>query len=224
MKSRIFLFQTILQIMVLLASFAIIVSLSLEIFYFSKYGFSRSFVEFQFWVCIFFLFDFFVGLWSSSNRKKYFYTHFLFFLISIPYLSLISYFQVSLSNEVYYCIRFIPIIRGGYALVMVVNWFTKSKMSNLFISYLLSLMTVIYFSSLIFYDVERPVNELVQDYKTALWWAFMDATTVGSNIYAVTSVGKVLSVFLAAFGMMMFPIFTVYITDKIGRVTNDNSK
>ena len=41
----------------------------------------------------------------------------------------------------------------------------------------------------------------------------MDATTVGSNIYAVTGIGKVLSVLLAALGMMMFPIFTVYITN-----------
>ena len=40
----------------------------------------------------------------------------------------------------------------------------------------------------------------------------MDVTTVGSNIYAVTSIGKILSVILAALGMMMFPIFTVYIT------------
>lgn len=224
MNPKIRIFQTILQLLVLLASFAIIVSLSLEIFYFSKYGFSRSFMVFQFWICIFFLFDFFVGLYMSSNRKKYFYTHFLFFLISIPYLSLISYLQISLSNELYYSIRFIPIIRGGYALVMVVNWFTKSKMANLFISYLLSLMTVVYFSSLIFYDVERPVNDLVQDYGTALWWAFMDATTVGSNIYAVTTIGKILSVLLAAFGMMMFPIFTVYITDRIGRLTNNKQK
>lgn len=41
----------------------------------------------------------------------------------------------------------------------------------------------------------------------------MDVTTVGSNIYATTAVGKILSVVLAALGMMMFPIFTVYITD-----------
>ena len=37
-------------------------------------------------------------------------------------------------------------------------------------------------------------------------------TTVGSNIIAVTPTGRVLSVLLAALGMMMFPIFTVYVT------------
>ena len=41
----------------------------------------------------------------------------------------------------------------------------------------------------------------------------MDATTVGCNITAVTTVGRILSVLLAALGMMMFPIFTVYVTN-----------
>ena len=53
---------------------------------------------------------------------------------------------------------------------------------------------------------------MVNRYTDALWWAFMDVTTVGSNIYAVTATGKTLSVVLAALGMMMFPIFTVYVT------------
>ena len=56
---------------------------------------------------------------------------------------------------------------------------------------------------------------MVTDYWSALWWAFMDVTTVGSNIYAVTPTGKILSVVLAALGMMMFPIFTVYVTSLV---------
>ena len=59
------------------------------------------------------------------------------------------------------------------------------------------------------------MNPLVTDYGDALWWAFMDVTTVGSNIIAMTTTGRVLSVLLAALGMMMFPIFTVYITNLI---------
>lgn len=47
----------------------------------------------------------------------------------------------------------------------------------------------------------------------------MDVTTVGSNIIAVTVTGRVLSVLLAALGMMMFPIFTVYVTSLIQKRT-----
>ena len=67
----------------------------------------------------------------------------------------------------------------------------------------------------IFFVLEHKVNPMVTDYWSALWWAFMDVTTVGSNIYAVTPTGKILSVVLAALGMMMFPIFTVYVTSLV---------
>lgn len=45
----------------------------------------------------------------------------------------------------------------------------------------------------------------------------MDVTTIGSNIYPVTVVGKIIAVILAAMGMMMFPLFTVYITSLVQR-------
>jgi hypothetical protein len=59
------------------------------------------------------------------------------------------------------------------------------------------------------------LNAPVQTYPDALWWAAMNTTTVGSNIVAVTGIGQVMSVILAASGMMMFPIFTVYVTQLI---------
>lgn len=68
------------------------------------------------------------------------------------------------------------------------------------------------------------MNPLVVGYGDALWWAFMDVTTVGSNIIAVTVTGRVLSVVLAALGMMMFPIFTVYVTNLIQRSNDQKNK
>ena len=68
---------------------------------------------------------------------------------------------------------------------------------------------------LLFFVIEHKVNPQVTGYDDALWWAFMDVTTVGSNIYAVTPTGRILSVLLAALGMMMFPIFTVYVTSLV---------
>lgn len=91
----------------------------------------------------------------------------------------------------------------------------------MFTSYLTMLLATVYFSSLIFFVLEHKVNPLVPDYGEALWWAFMDVTTVGSNIYAVTITGKVLSVLLAALGMMMFPIFTVYVTSLVQKANSE---
>lgn len=85
------------------------------------------------------------------------------------------------------------------------------------------LVASIYFSSLIFLVSEQKTNPMVNCYGDALWWACMTVTTIGSNIYAVTTIGKVLSVVLAALGMMMFPIFTVYITSVVQK-TNKKIK
>lgn len=85
------------------------------------------------------------------------------------------------------------------------------------------LLATVYFSSMIFFVLEHKVNPMVHQYSDALWWAFMDVTTVGSNIYAMTVTGKVLSVVLAALGMMMFPIFTVYVTSLVQQA-NENRK
>lgn len=74
-----------------------------------------------------------------------------------------------------------------------------------------------------FFVLEHKVNPAVLNYSDSLWWASMNVTTVGSNIYAQTGVGKILSILLAALGMMMFPIFTVYITN-IVQMTNKKQK
>ena len=52
----------------------------------------------------------------------------------------------------------------------------------------------------------------------------MDVTTVGSNVYAVTVTGRVLSVLLAALGMMMFPIFTVYVTSLVQKTNQEKQQ
>lgn len=149
---------------------------------------------------------------------------FLFFLVSIPYLNIIDYMQLTFSIETTYFLRFIPLLRSGYALAIVVGWLTASKASSLFISYLTMLLATVYFSSLIFFVLEHKVNSEVSSYSDALWWAFMDVTTVGSNVYAVTVTGRVLSVLLAALGMMMFPIFTVYVTSLVQKTNQEKQQ
>ena len=101
---------------------------------------------------------------------------------------------------------------------------TYNKASSLFISYLTMLLATVYFASLAFFVMEHKVNPLVVGYGDALWWAFMDVTTVGSNIIAVTATGRVLSVLLAALGMMMFPIFTVYVTSLIQKKNKEKDE
>ena len=206
-----------LHIIVLVLSVLLIVTISVDTFKNIQYNNEPEFLKFEFWICVVFLVDFFFEMAVAENKTKFFFKNIIFFLISIPYVSILNYFDVHVGPAASYILRFVPFLRGGYALALVVGWFTSSKATNLFVTYIATLMSGVYFSSLIFYVFEHGANELVTTYTDALWWALMDCTTVGSNIVAVTPVGRVLSVLVAALGMMMFPIFTVYITSLITR-------
>lgn len=210
------------NILVLLGSLAIIASLSYDILTVGRYRpDSRMTLGIQLVVCSVFILDFAVR-WAISSRKgRFVLNNIILLLFSIPYLNIVQYTQADIPHELHYLLGFVPLLRGGYGLVMITRWFTRRSATSLMVSYLSILVAVTYFTSLIFFVAERGVNTGVTTYWDSLWWACMDMTTVGSDIVAVTPVGKILSVFLAAAGMMMLPIFTVYITD---RVVNSRSR
>ena len=139
--------------------------------------------------------------------------------LSIPYLAILDYSSIHLTQEQIYLISFIPLLRGGVALVMLILLLVERNTTAIFISYLLLLFSIIYSMSLIFFIFERNVNFEVQHYRDALWWAGMTVTTVGSNIIPYTNVGKIITTMLAATGMTAFPIFTVYFTSVVNRLS-----
>lgn len=85
----------------------------------------------------------------------------------------------------------------------------------MFFSYLSILVLTIYFAALIFYEREQPVNPGVTSFFDALWWCLMQATTMGSTLMPVTVSGKILSFVVSFMGLIMFPLFTVYLTSLI---------
>ncbi len=213
----------LLHILILALSVLLIVMISIDTFRGVQFYTQSKFQKGQFWICVVFMADFFIELILSDRRRHYLATHFIFFLVAIPYQAIIYHYGWNISREFDYMIRYMPLIRGGYAMAIVVGWFTSNRATGLFFSYIITLISTVYFASLTFYLFEHGVNPLVHKYKDALWWAAMDVTTVGSNIVAVTGVGRVLSVLLAALGMMMFPIFTVYVTNLLTK-RNQNAK
>lgn len=206
-----------LHIIILLLSLFLVISISIDTLKGIPFYTESVYMKVQLWICTLFLFDFILEFLLTKEKKRYFATHFIFLLVAIPYQNIFTFMNWTFSPEVTYMLRFIPLVRGGYALAIVVGWFTYNKASGLFVTYLTTLLATVYFASLAFYATEHSVNTLVTTYTDALWWAFMDVTTIGSNIVAVTPTGRILSVLLAALGMMMFPIFTVYITSIVQR-------
>lgn len=213
----------VLNTLVILGSVAIIAVLSIELLSPTTILDEGDVLNFQLVVCGVFLADFFVRLWASEHKWRYLRRNWVFLLVSVPYMNIVHYSGVELSAGLYFVLRLMPLVRGGYGIAIVISYLTRSKLTTLFLTYIVTIIATTYFASLVFYSLEKGVNSSVTDFGDALWWAFMDVTTVGSNIYAVTSVGRVLSVVLAAAGMMMFPIFTVYITSHFSALTKSDA-
>ncbi len=212
-----------LHIIILVLCVVLFASVIIEMFGLNNILSYRNFLKIQLVICCLFILDFFIELFLFKNKWKYIYKNIFFLLVSIPYLSIFEHYHIEYGVGLAHFLKLAPLFRGIYAISIVIGWFSRNSAFTLFNTYLVIIVSAITFSSMIFYDMEKPVNCMVRNYGDALWWAFMDVTTVGSDINAQTTSGKILSVFLAGLGMMMFPIFTVYITNKIQEL-NDNKR
>lgn len=207
-------FIKLLNILVLLSSIAILVVISMELLTSYAFPSERFILNFHLIVCSFFLADFFVR-WYYSHEGWRFVVHNIFLLlVAVPYLNIVYATSVHLTHTAWVLLRLVPIARGIYGVSMIVSWMTRSKMTNLFATYIVILFTTIYFCSIMFYFVEHGPNPLVKDYWDAFNWSLMNVTTVGSNIFGVTKLGQSLAVVLAAAGMIFFPIFTAWVTTR----------
>lgn len=208
----------IISILTLVASLLLLASLSLEILY------SRAFAEFTVaytWsmlvVCIIFLADFFMLMWASSQRWRFFARNFVMLLLSIPYHFIIQLIGVEPNHLMTMILSGVVMLRAVMALFITLRWLIERRATRLLWAYIATVLLCTYFASLLFYEYESPVNKEVRNFGDALWWAGMNLTTVGAEIFPVTPIGKVICVLLPILGTAMFPVLTVYITSLYNR-------
>ncbi len=209
--------QTTLRVAVLVVSFVLIALISLDAFN-TGIEFLKNdlYMKLQVPICILFLTDFFVSLIFSENRKEYLKRNWLFFLVSIPYTAIIHAMGLHVDGTWGYILHFVPTLRATLAVAIVIGFVSTNKVIGLFASYLSIMVIAIYFSSLIFFLYEGGgVNPGVTSYWSALWWCSLEATTLGAPYYAVTFIGKILAILMSGMGILLFPLFTVYLTQVV---------
>lgn len=212
-----------MNMLVFLLSVLLIVVISVDTFNKVQLLDSHKYMTFQFWVCVVFILDFFVCLFLADRKWRFVRGRIFFLLLSIPYLNIISLCDIHLSHEALYFIRFVPLARGALALSIVIGYISKNAVVSMFYSYLSICVLIVYFCSLILFQCEQPVNPDVNSYLTALWWSAMEMVTVGCNISPMTVAGKIVVVILPIVGVVVFPLFTVYIADFVKRNSNSNT-
>ncbi|MFI3268424.1 MAG: ion channel [Rikenellaceae bacterium] len=205
-------FLSVLNILVLLTGVVIILLVSINTIYPEVNIPLQLTLNIMAVACIITFADFWIRFYYSRNKLRFFFANLIFLVSSIPFLNISHYMNIELSNFENLLVHFIPFIRGGQSLIIIIRWSPLRKVQTLFFSYLIVILAFTYFCSLLFYQLEKGVNPMVKDFWSAFSWACMNLTTVGSNIYGQTRLGQSLSFILAASGMLLFPIFTAYIT------------
>lgn len=203
----------------ILASLILIASISAEAFSSQSFQEERLYRQIQLWVCVYFLLDMAFLLAFSTNKAQFLARHLFLILLSIPYANILAALPANLSDDTLYLLRFLPLMRGAAALVVLVRIVVSNQITGLFIAYIVTFCAIIYFQTLIFFVVEAGTNPQVANYADALWWAAMTVTTVGSDIIPATAIGKISTSVLAVVGMTTLPIFTVYISALIQALT-----
>lgn len=202
---------------VLALSVALIVFISYDTFHDIPFLQNANYMRFQLVVCWVFIADFFLelALTPRAERRSYIRGRWLYLLLSIPFLNIIHSYHIPVPEEALYFIRFIPLARGALALVIVLQYISSNRITGLFVSYVSILLLSTYFAALVFYDLEHPVNPSVRTYGDAFVWCSLQTTTLGSSVMPVTVTGKIIAVILSVMGVMMYPLFTVYLSSLI---------
>ena len=208
------------NILTIVLSFGLIAFISFDTFRGVDYLENPLYMKYQFYVCMLFLIEYLYRFIISDHKLRYFVLTLPFLFIAIPYLNIIEQYNIQVDHEILRYICFIPIVRGMVALVVVVNYVSENLASTVFVSYLIVLVPFIYMSGLIFYVAEKAVNPEIKNFWNALWWAGMNASTVGCYINPSTPIGKVLSLILSLVGLIMFPLFTVYFGQMVTAYNN----
>lgn len=210
-----------LHLAVLAGSIALITFISYDTFRNVSFVDNQQYLDAQFWICMLFLVDIVVEFLVTPRKWHYVATHIFFFIIAIPYINILDFYGISMSGEAVYAVRFIPIIRAAYVLSIITGALSSNRVSSMFIAYIALLLTIVYFSSMMFFVEEHKINPDITSYPQALWWAVMCMTTAGSYINEYTVTGKILSVILSGGGLILFPVFTVYITHAVAGTPDD---
>lgn len=178
----------------------------------------------QGWICSMFIAGVLIEILLKEQRTwRFILSRSLLIIISIPYLNIVLWLGIHPDNLWTYILQFIPMLRAAVAIAVVMGTFSSNFISSMLLFYIILLITTVYFGSLIFFVEEHFVNSHIVDFADAVWWVLDELSTVGSPVEPMTTAGQILGIMLSAEGLILFPIFTVYVTDAALRAVNHHN-
>lgn len=170
----------------------------------------------QWIICLVLLADLIIETILRCRSWRQALTAVLFVPVCLPWVNILLYEGIRPDDVWQFVLGLAPVVRVMAVLTSEMRLFHISAAPSMLSAYLLIAGTLLYVSTMMFYVAEAPVNDMVHTYRSAVYWGAMAFTTTGSNIPEVTVTGKVLAGVLAATGLILLPVFTIYIANAVG--------
>lgn len=168
----------------------------------------RSVLEYaDYAVCVLFLIDFAISLWSAPNRRRYFLTWgWLDMVSSIPVLSAARWGRVAR------VVRIFRVLRGVKATKLITSAVLSRRAHNTFLAATLLALLLIVFCSVAVLHFETSKESNIRTADDAVWWAIVTVTTVGyGDRYPVTPEGRFVAAILMCAGVGLFGTFSGFL-------------
>ena len=150
-------------------------------------------------VYIIFVLDYFIRLFTSKNKKRFFKHNIIDLIAILP----LSYVTTSAFGSVFKLIKVI-----SYVLRLIGN-VKEILFTNGFIYALGSTVIITIMGSIGIYIFEDGISKTITDYGDALWWSFVTVSTVGyGDISPSTGAGRFIACILMITGIGFLSMLT----------------
>jgi voltage-gated potassium channel len=160
----------------------------------------------DFLICLFFLFEFFYRLFTSTNKLHFIKWGWIDLIASIPMIDSLRF------GRIFRIIRILRLIRAFKSSQQILTHIFKNKVKGTMTSVLILSILMIIFSSIAILQAEDSPESNIKTAEDALWWSYATITTVGyGDKYPVSTEGRIIAVVLMTFGVGVFGTFTAYV-------------
>lgn len=197
---------TLFQVVIVVLSLYVLISLVISTFLNLSPEIKQLLDYIDNLICIIFLVDFSIRFFQAKNKLKFMKWGWIDLISSIPT------FNMFRAGRLLRLVRILRIMRAFRSTKVLLKFVFKKKAQGAFTTASIFAILIIIFSSIAILQVETTDNGNIKSAEDALWWAFTTITTVGyGDKFPVTTEGRIIGVILMTAGVGLFGVFTGFI-------------
>lgn len=168
---------------------------------------TNSFLDWiDFYICIVFLIDFFVRLYSAPSKLAFLKWGWIDFVSSIPMLDA---FRVGRTVRI---VRVFRALRAFRSTKYLLTYLISYRKSTSLAAVASASFVLVIFSAIAMLQFETSPDANIKTPQDAIWWAYATITTVGyGDKFPISLEGRIVAAILMTAGVGLFGTFTAFV-------------